>query len=194
MLSRLDAWTNLLRLTAAGFAGAVGGADALVLEPFTQPLGPATDFARRQARNTQLVLMEEAHLGRVADPARGAWFVERFTEDLARAGWAFFQQIESAGGLAEALRSGLVSRAVADARAAREAELASGTLALVGVTRFPDSRPTDIAVDPVDPSAFARPAPDLRLPGPDDACPPLKPMRLAEPYEHASDRSGADGR
>ena len=84
---------NLLRLTAAGFAAAVGGADALVLEPFTQPLGRPTPFARRQARNAQLVLMEESGLVRVADPAGGAWFLEAQTDQLARAAWALFQQI-----------------------------------------------------------------------------------------------------
>ena len=72
MLSRLDAWTTMLRLTAAGFGAGLGGANAVVLEPFTAPLGAPTPFARRQARNTQLVLMEEASLGRVADPAGGA--------------------------------------------------------------------------------------------------------------------------
>ena len=67
----------MLRLTAAGFGAAVGGADAVVLGSFTDALGLPTAFARRQARNTQLVLMEEAHLGRVADPAAGAWLSRR---------------------------------------------------------------------------------------------------------------------
>ena len=69
MLSARDPWPNLLRLTAAGFAGAVGGADVVVLDGFTRASGTSDAFARRQARNTQLVLMEEANLGRVDDPA-----------------------------------------------------------------------------------------------------------------------------
>ena len=98
MLSKLDPWVNLLRLTAAGFGAAVGGADAIVLEPFTQPLGRPTPFARRQARNAQLVLMEECGLARVEDPAGGAWFLEAQTDQLARAAWALLQRIEAGGG------------------------------------------------------------------------------------------------
>ena len=67
MLTRPDAWTNMIRLTAAGFAAAAGGADSVILGSFTDALGLPTEFARRQSRNAQLVLMEEAHVGRVAE-------------------------------------------------------------------------------------------------------------------------------
>ncbi|MGZ9100475.1 MAG: methylmalonyl-CoA mutase family protein, partial [Brevundimonas sp.] len=87
MLSARDPWPNLLRLTAAGFAGAVGGADAVVLDGLSRANGRSDAFARRQARNTQAVLMEEAHLGRVDDPAAGSWFLDARTRDLAEAGW-----------------------------------------------------------------------------------------------------------
>ncbi len=106
MLTRADPWTNLVRLTAAGFAGAVGGADALILGAFTDALGPATPFARRMARNTQLILMEEAHLGAVADPAAGAGGVEDLSDQIARAAWIQFNAIEAAGGIVAALRDG----------------------------------------------------------------------------------------
>lgn len=106
MLTKLDPWTNMLRLTSAGFGAAVGGADAIQLGCFTDAIGLPTAFARRQSRNTQLVLMEEASLGRVADPAAGAGFLETLTDQLARAGWAAFQGIESEGGVVEALASG----------------------------------------------------------------------------------------
>ena len=96
MLSLLDPWVNMLRLTAAGFGAGVGGADAVVLDAFSLPVGRATAFARRQSRNTQLVLMEEARLGAVADPAGGAWFLEALTDQFARDGWAYMQAIEKA--------------------------------------------------------------------------------------------------
>src|SRR5690606_23999473 len=132
----LDPWSNLLRLTAAGFGAGAGGADAVVLEPFTRPLGAPDPLARRQARNTQLVLMEEAHTGRVADPAGGAFFLERLTDDLARAGWAAFQQIEAAGGLAAALSSGLVAERAAQDRDALLAAIDTGEASVIGVTAF----------------------------------------------------------
>jgi hypothetical protein len=95
MLTAQDPWTNMLRQTAAGVGAALGGADAIQLGCFTDALGRPTPFARRQSRNAQLVLMEESHLGRVADPAGGAWFLESLTDDLARRAWARFQAIEA---------------------------------------------------------------------------------------------------
>ena len=185
MLSRLDPWVNLLRLAAAGFGAAVGGADAILLEPFSQPLGRPTDFARRQARNAQLVLMEESGLARVADPAGGAWFLEAQTDQLARAAWALFQQIEAAGGLEAALTSGLIARWVEAAREALAAEVASGARKLIGVSVYRNAQPTEVAVDNVDPSRFAKPAPRIERAGPDGACPPLHPWRAAEAVEQA---------
>lgn len=188
VLARLDAWTNLLRLTAAGFGAAAGGADAVILEPFTAPLGAKgggrpSPLARRQARNIQLVLMEEAALGRVADPAGGSGHIEALTDGLARAGWAAFQTIERAGGVVAALEAGLVAEAVARARGLREDAYADDEAGLVGVTRFPDAKEAPPATEVVDAARFARPAPDIALPGPDSRCPPLTPIRWAEPFE-----------
>ena len=185
MLSKVDPWVNLLRLTAAAFGAAVGGADAIVLEPFTQPLGAPTDFARRQARNTQLVLMEESGLGRVADPAGGAWFLESQTDQLARAAWSLFQQIETAGGLVAALRAGRVQGWVATARRALQADLASGARKLVGVTVFRNPDEAPVGVEAIDPAPFAKFSPAPVRQGPDDACPPLRAWRMAEAFEAA---------
>jgi methylmalonyl-CoA mutase len=175
MLTAKDAWTNMIRLTTAGFGAAVGGADTVVLGNFTDAIGLPTEFARRQSRNTQLVLMEEAHIGRVADPAAGSGYVEALTDEIARAAWAEFQGIEAAGGIVAALTSGQVARTVEAARAARPDPK------IIGVTAFPPAKETPVEVE----IAAARPAsaPSARLPGPDSACPPLTPMRLSEAFE-----------
>jgi methylmalonyl-CoA mutase len=186
MLARKDPWTNMLRLTEAGFGGAVGGADAVVLGNFTDAIGLPTAFARRQSRNTQLVLMEEAGLGRVADPAGGAWFLETLTDQLARAGWSSFQAIESEGGLAAALASGHVGRLVDAVRDARQAAIREGTVKIVGVTAFPNPTEGPVAIETPEAGAFATTAPSPRLPGPDAACPALTPVRLAGPFEEAA--------
>src|SRR5205814_5569213 len=115
MLTAKDAWTNMIRLTAAGFGAAVGGADTVILGNFTDALGLPTEFARRQSRNIQLVLMEEAHVGRVADPAAGSGYVEALTGQIARTAWADLQAIEAMGGLAPALAAGHVAGKVAAA-------------------------------------------------------------------------------
>ena len=174
MLSARDPWPNLLRLTAAGFAGAVGGADAVVLDAFSRANGRPDAFARRQARNTQLVLMEEAHLGRVDDPAAGSWFLDQRTRELAEAGWAEFRMIEAEGGVVEALRGHLVQPRVGRARQSLEAALASGAVQMVGVTKFVDADPRPA---PAEAEAPAMPE------GGGDACVPLTPMHLAAPFE-----------
>lgn len=185
MLAKADAWTNLLRLTSAGFAGAVGGADAIILDAFTDAIGLPTAFARRQARNTQLVLMEESNLGRVADPAGGAWYLDSLTDQLARAAWGGFQAIEAAGGVIKALEGGLIAEAVSKTRAAQEAAFADKSRKILGVTVFPnaDDRPPE--VETPDTSAFAVDGPDVRLPGPDSHCPALTPVRFAAAFEGA---------
>ncbi|MDO8295642.1 MAG: methylmalonyl-CoA mutase family protein [Caulobacter sp.] len=183
MLTRLDPWTNLIRLTAAGFAAAVGGANAIVLNAFTDALGLPTDFARRQARNTQLVLMEESHLGRVADPAGGAWYLDQLTDDLARAAWTRFQTIEAAGGLIAALASGVIANDVAASRNAAEAAVSDGRVKLLGVTVFRDAEARPVEVETAEPVAVA--GPQVRLPGPDSVCPPLTPARLSVAFEEA---------
>ncbi len=185
MLAKADAWTNLLRLTSAGFAGAVGGADAIVLDAFTDAIGQPTAFARRQARNTQLVLMEESNLGRVADPAGGAWYLDSLTDQLARAAWNGFQAIEAAGGIIKALESGFVASNVAKTRAAQEAAFADKTRKILGVTVFPNADDKPPEVETPDPAAFAVAAPDVRLPGPDSKCPALTPIRFAAAFEGA---------
>ncbi|WP_339914749.1 methylmalonyl-CoA mutase family protein [uncultured Brevundimonas sp.] len=176
MLSARDPWPNLLRLTAAGFAGAVGGADAVVLDGFSRAAGRPDAFARRLARNTQLVLMEEAHLGRVDDPAAGSWFLDARTRDLAEAGWAEFQRIEGEGGVIAALKGGTIQARVATARVLREADLAEGRVQLIGVTKFvnAETRAAPVEVEP-----------EATVTGGGDTCVPLTPVRFAAPFETA---------
>lgn len=183
MLTTLDPWTNLIRLTTAGFGAAVGGADAIVLGAFTDALGLPTAFARRQARNTQLILMEESHLGRVADPAGGAWFLESLTHELANAAWAEFQAIEATGGIIPALDHSLIQPKVAEAREARLAAIAAKEEKILGVTVFRNGDDTPVDVD--NPVAIPVEAPNPRVPGPDGHCEPMPPVRFAAAFEEA---------
>ena len=177
MLAATDPWPNLLRLTAAGFAGSVGGADAVVLDGFSRASGRPDAFARRQARNTQIILMEEAHIGRVADPAAGSWFLDHRTRDLAEAGWAEFQRIEREGGIVDSLRGGALQQRIAASRAAGKATLSEGGGQMVGVTRFVDAdvRPVSNEASTAEPFASGG-----------DNCPPLPPLRWAEAFEGAA--------
>jgi methylmalonyl-CoA mutase len=111
MMTRRDPWVNVMRTTAAVFAAGVGGADVVTTLPFTLPLGLPEDGARRLARNTQLVLLDEAHLGRVDDPAAGSGGLEGLTDALCDQAWTLFQQIEGDGGIEACSRPGSRTRA-----------------------------------------------------------------------------------
>lgn len=99
MMARLDPHTNILRATAAVFGAGLGGADTFTVLPFSIAQGLPNAFARRMARNTQLILLEESQLWRVADPASGSGYVESLTHDLCERAWALFQGFEKTGKL-----------------------------------------------------------------------------------------------
>ncbi|MFE3636178.1 methylmalonyl-CoA mutase family protein [Streptomyces cellostaticus] len=137
MLTRRDPWVNMLRATVATLAAGVGGADSVTVLPFDHALGLPDAFARRIARNTSTILLEESHLARVIDPAGGSWYVERLTEELAQAAWAYFRSIERDGGQAACLRSGRIRTDLATTWAERSKKLAKRREPITGVSEFP---------------------------------------------------------
>lgn len=138
-LAERDPYTNLLRTTLSCFAAAVGAADSITVAPYDAALGGISDpFARRVARNTQLLLAEESNLHRVMDPGGGSLFLEDLTAKLAQAAWAQFQEIEAAGGMAEALAKGMIGEKVNAVWAEREKNLARRRDPLTGVSEFPN--------------------------------------------------------
>ncbi len=183
MLTQRDAYVNMLRATMATFSAGLGGADSIAVLPHTLALGLPDAFARRAARNTQLVLLEESNLARVADPAAGSGGIETLTLELCEAAWVLFQEIEKAGGLFAALEQNLIQRKVAATRAVREANIAKRREVLTGASEFPNLQEADVAV--LDTAALA-PAPygDAKITF--DA---LAPMRLAVPFERLRNRS-----
>lgn len=137
MFTRDDAWTNILRSTLATFGASLGGADAITVLPFDTVSGLPTPFSRRIARNTQILLAEESNVARVTDPAGGSWYVETLTDDLAKAAWAAFQEVETAGGMVEALANAVVTQRIAASVAERDTALATRTTPITGVSTFP---------------------------------------------------------
>lgn len=139
MWTAYDPWVNLLRGTTACFAAGVGGADAITVAPFDELLDEGSSvLGRRLARNTQVLLVDESNVARVADPAGGSWYVERLTSELAAAAWTRFQAIERSGGFVAALESGEISARIAAARAARDRAVAYRQRPLTGLTEFPN--------------------------------------------------------
>ncbi len=136
MFTRHDPHVNVLRATIAGFAGAVGGLDGLTVLPFDARAGGDDPLARRVARNLQIVLAEESNLSRVADPAGGAFYVERLTEQLASAAWAEFQAIEQAGDLVQAIVGGSLPARIRETAALRAGNAAKRREAITGVSEY----------------------------------------------------------
>jgi methylmalonyl-CoA mutase len=137
MMTRRDPWVNILRTTVASLAAGVGGADAVTVLPFDHEIGLSDAFARRIARNTSTILVEESHVARVIDPAGGSWYVERLTDELARAAWSWFQEIERHGGQQAALRDGFVPERLERTWRRRAAGLAHRREPVTGVSEFP---------------------------------------------------------
>ncbi|MEU4160499.1 methylmalonyl-CoA mutase subunit beta [Actinoplanes sp. NPDC026670] len=175
MMTARDPWVNLLRTTLATFAAGVGGARAVTVLPFDHRLGSPDGFARRLARNTQILLVEEAHVARVLDPAGGSWFVERYTDDLAHQAWEWFTGIEQAGGITTALGNGLIADRLAATWQQRETDIAHRRDPITGVSEFPN---------------LAEESP-RRKPAPEPAGGGLPRHRYAEAFERLRDRSDA---
>ncbi|MEU8802002.1 methylmalonyl-CoA mutase family protein [Spirillospora sp. NPDC048819] len=175
MMTRRDPWVNMLRTTIATFAAGTGGADAVTVQPFDARFGLPDDFARRIARNTQTLLLEESSLARVVDPAGGSWYAESLTEGLAQAAWTWFTEIEKAGGLGAALESGLVARRLAATWARRREDIARRKAPLTGVSEFPN---------------LAETLPE-RAPAPREPRGGLPVVTYAQDFEALRDRSDA---
>jgi methylmalonyl-CoA mutase len=185
MLTQRDPYVNMLRATMATFAAGLAGANAITVLPHTLALGLPDPFARRVARNTQLLLLEESNLAKVSDPAAGAGGIETLTAQLCEAAWALFQESEKAGGAFAALQQGLFQSKVAAARKARDANIAKRRDVLTGASEFPNLHERETAVLKATPVALA-PYGEQKYKF--DALPPI---RLAEPFEALRDKSDA---
>jgi methylmalonyl-CoA mutase len=180
MMTRRDPHGNIVRGTIAALSAAIGGADAITVLPFSAALGLPDAFARRIARNTQTILIEEANIHRVADPAAGSGAIEALTGALYEAAWSLFQDIEREGGSAKALESGSIQKAIAKVREARAARVAQRKESIIGSSDFPDLAEASVSV-------ATAVSPQKRGDGIDA----LPRMRLAEPFERLRDKSDA---
>lgn len=215
-MTKRDPHTNMLRATIATFSAGIGGADSVTVLPFTNAIGAPDAFARRVARNAQLILLEESNLAKVADPAAGAGGFEALTEALCEKAWAQFQEVEREGGIVQSLIDGKLQARVAAVRAAREKAIATRREPITGTSEFPNLAEAPATTLDIEPPAERAPGKD-RLPGgridfsgmiekfrdglsrgavsgalqEGDHCEPLPSHRLAEPYEALRDHSDA---
>jgi methylmalonyl-CoA mutase len=183
MLTQRDSYVNMLRATMATFSAGIAGANSINVLPHTLAIGLPDPFARRIARNTQLVLLEESNLAKVSDPAAGSGGIEALTQELCEAAWKLFQETEKAGGIFASLEQNLIQRHVAATRAVRQANIARRKEVLTGASAFPNLNEAQVAVLDVKPVELA-PYGEAKFKF--DALPP---MRLAAPFERLRNRS-----
>ena len=168
ILTAYDPHVNMLRATAAAFGAAIGGAAGIEVLPFDTATGNTTEFARRLARNTGLVLKKEAWLPAVADPAAGSGYVESLTGELAARAWALFREVEAQGGLAAALESGSVAEKLRRPADMQERAIARRKEKLTGISEFPNLSEVMPAPEPAPGRIESAPAltSELALPPP----------------------------
>ncbi|MCJ2090484.1 methylmalonyl-CoA mutase subunit beta [Methylobacterium sp. E-005] len=189
MMTQRDPFVNILRTGMAAASAGMGGADGVAVLPYTQALGLPDAFARRVARNSQIVLIEESHLARVSDPAAGAGGFEALTAEIAEAAWAAFQAIEAEGGIVASLSIGKLQRRIEAVREARTKAVANRREALTGASEFPNLAEKPVTV--LDVPRVPAPRSANFGPGSAVACDALPSQRLAEPYEALRDASDA---
>lgn len=185
MLTQRDPNVNMLRATGAVFSAGLGGANSISVLPHTLALGLPDQFARRVARNTQLILLEESNLAKVADPAAGAGGIETLTQQLCASAWALFQEIEKAGGAWAALEQNLIQKKVAAARTERGKNIARRKDVVTGASEFPnlhEAVPEVLDAKPVTLPSYG----EAKI-----TFDSLTPIRLAAPFETLRDTSDA---
>jgi methylmalonyl-CoA mutase len=145
-LTEQDPYNNIVRTTVEAMAAVLGGTQSLHTNSFDEALALPTDFSARIARNTQLILAEESGIPSVVDPLGGSWYVEALTRELAEKAWALIEEVESLGGMTEAVAQGMPKRRIEEAAAARAASVDRGETVIVGVNRYrpDDAHPIDI--------------------------------------------------
>ena len=131
-----DPYVNILRTATEGFSAILGSVDSLHLGFFDELHRRPDEFSRRIARNQQIILNEEANLGRLIDPAGGSWYVEKLTSEIADKVWELFQEVESKGGMTTCLKSGLVQAEIEKVAAKRRKNLNTRKDVIIGTNMF----------------------------------------------------------
>lgn len=134
--SKTDAHNNMLRSTTEAMSAALGGADSILIHRFDQHFSEDSSFASRIARNSQLILQEEAYLNKVADPGSGSYYIEVLTDNLAKKAWGLFQEIEGKGGFYECLKSGFIQELISTSRQEKIDAYKAKEKVLVGVNKY----------------------------------------------------------
>src|ERR1019366_2963583 len=143
-----DPHVNILRATTEAMSAILGGADSISVAPFDECYKSPDDASRRLARNTQILLKQEALLSRVADPGAGSFCIEFTTDFIAREGWKQMQALDAAGGYQESKSDGKIAQALKQSVATKEKAVLSRRRVFTGTNQYANL--SERALDRVD--------------------------------------------
>ena len=135
-LTAQDPFNNVARTTIEAMAAVFGGTQSLHTNALDEAIALPTDFSARIARNTQLFLQEETQITKTVDPWGGSHYVEQLTQDIAHKAWDLIQEIESYGGMTEAIEAGIPKMRIEEAATKKQARIDSGQDVIVGVNQY----------------------------------------------------------
>ena len=135
-LTEQDPYNNIVRTTIEGMAAVFGGTQSLHTNSFDEAIALPTEFSSRIARNTQLIIQEETHIGAVVDPWAGSYMMEKLTQDMADAAWKIIEEVDGMGGMTKAVDSGWAKLKIEAAAAEKQARIDSGKDVIVGVNKY----------------------------------------------------------
>ena len=133
-----DPYNNMLRAATGTMSAIIGGADSIYVTPFDQAAGSPGEFSERLARNTQIILKEEAYLNKVTDPGAGSYYIEKLTDTIAEHTWKLFRGIEENRGILNAFKAGIVQESIENHAGKRFTNIAQRNEIMLGINLFPD--------------------------------------------------------
>ena len=148
-LTLFDPYVNMLRTQTEAMSAAIAGVESITVSPYDSVYETPTEFARRIAKNQQLILKHESHLDKVVDPAGGSYYIESLTRSIATEAWKLFLEVEEAGGFQKAVREGLVQRAINENGDNRRTALAKRREILLGTNQSPNFTETSEGREPL---------------------------------------------
>ena len=177
-----DPYVNMLRGTTEAMSAAIGGVYSLEVTPFDRAFEAPTEFAKRIARNVELLLKHESHFDQVVDPAGGSYYIENLTQSIAAEAWKLFLEIEEKGGYTAAYQAGLIVERVKASAAAKDKNIATRRQMLLGANQYPNF--TETAAAEIGAQSVERPAAEGNVLTPYRGAMAFEAMRLGV------DRSG----
>jgi methylmalonyl-CoA mutase len=152
-LTEQDPYNNVVRTTIEAMAAVFGGTQSLHTNSLDEAIALPTDFSARIARNTQLIIQEETHIGNVVDPWAGSYMMEKLTQEMADKAWSLIEEVEAIGGMTKAVESGWAKLKIEECAAEKQARIDSGKDIIVGVNQHRPEKDEPVDVREIDNTA-----------------------------------------